>query len=101
MSVQRIAALIPVVLAALSMSGQNKHGSAPATIPGEDTQSVTIRVNTNLVDLPVSVTDLHGQFMSGLPRESFHVYENGHPQQISLFEDGDVPATVGLVVDHS
>ncbi len=39
--------------------------------------------------------------MSGLPRESFHVYENGHPQQISLFEDGDVPATVGLVVDHS
>jgi len=105
MSLQRIAALIPVVLAALSMSGQNKHGSAPATdpagVPGEETQSATIRVNTNLVDLPVSVTDSHGQFMSGLPRESFHIYENGRPQKISLFEDGDVPATVGLVVDHS
>jgi Ca-activated chloride channel family protein len=100
MFVRRMAVLIPVVLAALSVSGQNKHGSAPATVPGEEAQSA-IRVDASLVNVPVSVTDSRGQFVSGLPQDSFLVYENGQLQQISLFEDGDVPATVGLVVDHS
>jgi Ca-activated chloride channel family protein len=100
MFVQKITALIPALLVALSMSGQVKRSGAPAIVSDEDTQRA-IRIDASLVSLPVSVTDSHGQFVSGLPAESFHVYENGHPQQISRFEDGDVPVTVGLVLDHS
>lgn len=60
-----------------------------------------ISVTTNLVVLPVSVTDAEGKFVSGLPRESFRVYEDGKPQNVSLFVEEDTPVTVGLIVDHS
>jgi len=60
-----------------------------------------ISVNSNLVDLPVKVTDGQGRFVSDLNRENFRVYEDGRIQEITLFENGDIPATVGLVVDHS
>ncbi len=60
-----------------------------------------ISVATNLVVLPVSVTDSQGNFVSGLNRENFRVYEDGTPQNISLFVQEDTPVTVGLIVDHS
>jgi Ca-activated chloride channel homolog len=56
---------------------------------------------TELVVLPVSVTDSNGNFISGLSSQSFRVYENGRLQQITAFQDGDTPVTVGLIVDHS
>jgi Ca-activated chloride channel family protein len=75
-----------------------KGGAAPATAGGN--QSV-ISVNVSLVDLPVSVTDSHGNFVSGLSRENFQVYEDKHAQKIANFADEDIPTTVGLIVDHS
>lgn len=56
---------------------------------------------TELVLLPVSVTDSDGNFISGLGSQSFRVYENGRLQQVTAFQDGDTPVTVGLIVDHS
>jgi Ca-activated chloride channel family protein len=56
---------------------------------------------TELVVLPVRVTDAGGNFVSGLGLQDFQVYENGRPQSVALFQDGDSPVTVGLVVDHS
>jgi Ca-activated chloride channel family protein len=64
------------------------------------TQSA-LRVNVSLVDVPVNVTNSAGQFLSGLAQGNFRVYEDGRPQQITFFENEDIPATVGLVVDHS
>jgi VWFA-related protein len=101
MSVQTIMVSTLAFLVALAAPEPGKQASTPAHFfDGEDTQS-PLRVSAGLVDVPVSVTNSHGQFISGLTRNRFHVYENGRPQQISLFEDGDIPATVGLVVDHS
>lgn len=60
-----------------------------------------ISVKTELVPLPVSVTDATGNVVAGLKLEDFRIYENGRPQDISLFEDGDNPVSVGLIVDHS
>jgi Ca-activated chloride channel homolog len=56
---------------------------------------------TELVVLPVSVTDSDGNFISGLSSESFRVYDNGRLQKVSAFREGDTPVTVGLIVDHS
>jgi VWFA-related protein len=58
-------------------------------------------VKTELVPLPVSVTDATGNVVVGLKLEDFRVYEDGRPQDISLFQDGDNPVSVGLIVDHS
>jgi len=60
-----------------------------------------IAVTANLVLLPVKVTNARGTFVSGLPLEDFRVFEDGQLQKVTVFEDGDTPVTVGLVVDHS
>jgi Ca-activated chloride channel family protein len=60
-----------------------------------------IAVQTQLVVLPVRVTDGSGDFVSGLSLNNFRVYENGHEQRVTLFQREDTPVTVGLVVDHS
>jgi len=60
-----------------------------------------IVVSTNLVLLPVNVTDRRGSFVAGLKLQDFHVYEDRQLQELTVFEEGDTPVTVGLVVDHS
>ncbi len=60
-----------------------------------------IAVTANLVLLPVSVTDARGTFVAGLKQQDFHVYEDRQLQELTVFEEGDTPVTVGLVVDHS
>src|SRR5580658_7322392 len=71
--------------------------SAPST----DTAPSPLFAKTDLVVLPVSVTDSNGNFVSGLSSQSFRVYDNGRLQRVTAFQDGDTPVTVGLIVDHS
>ena len=63
--------------------------------------SSAISVQTELVVLPVSVTDAKGNAVLGLQQQDFHVYEDGRLQKIAMFQQGDTPITVGLIVDHS
>jgi Ca-activated chloride channel homolog len=60
-----------------------------------------ISVSANLVLLPVRVTDKSGTFVAGLKLQDFHVYEDRQLQELTVFEEGDTPVTVGLIVDHS
>ncbi len=61
----------------------------------------TFSVRTEMVVLPVTVTDARGQSVTGLTADDFRVFDNGRLQPITLFRGGDVPVTVGLIVDHS
>lgn len=61
----------------------------------------SISVTTELVVLPVNVTDSEGAFVSGLGINNFRVLEDGRPQKVTLFADEDNPVTVGLIVDRS
>ena len=60
-----------------------------------------IEATTDLVLLPVKVTDTRGSFVSALKLQDFRVYEEGQLQTLTVFEEGDTPVTVGLIVDHS
>jgi Ca-activated chloride channel family protein len=60
-----------------------------------------ISVRTELVAVPVTVTDARGHQVGGLRQENFRVFEDGRPQPIALFHHGDAPITLGLIVDHS
>ena len=64
-------------------------------------QQATFSVRTEMVVLPVTVTDSRGQAVTGLTADRFRVYDEGKLQPIALFRGGDVPVTVGLIVDHS
>lgn len=61
----------------------------------------TFSVRTEMVVLPVTVTDARGQGVAGLSADQFRVYDEGRLQPIALFRGGDIPITVGLIVDHS
>ena len=70
-----------------------------ASLPAQD---VTLRMDVKLVTLFVNVTDQNGAIVGGLTREDFAVSEDGHPQQIALFErQSDLPLTLTLAIDTS
>jgi len=60
-----------------------------------------IKVETQLVSVPIRVMDKKGRFVEGLTREDFKVYEDGVEQQIALFANENEPFTVALVLDMS
>jgi VWFA-related protein len=60
-----------------------------------------IRVETNLVTMPVSVLDRDGRFIAGLQQKDFKIYEDGVEQKIDRFESVEQPFTVVLLIDVS
>jgi VWFA-related protein len=69
--------------------------------PVSGNSQAKIVVSAELVLLPVNVTDTHGAFVSGLKMEDFRVFEDGQLQKLTVFEERDIPVTIGLIVDHS
>jgi VWFA-related protein len=60
-----------------------------------------IKVDTNLVTVPVKVSDRSGRFIAGLKKENFQVLEDGIEQEIAYFSNVEEPFTVALVLDMS
>jgi len=70
------------------------HGATPqAQVQGA---AATFTARSDLVLVPVVVTDKHGSPLRGLSRDDFLVEENGKPQKIAIFEA--MSATPGQVV---
>jgi Ca-activated chloride channel family protein len=60
------------------------------------------KLQVNLMELYVVVTDRKGRPVRELPQEKFRVLEDGVAQEIGTFSDaGDLPLTVGLAIDSS
>jgi Ca-activated chloride channel family protein len=60
----------------------------------------TERVRTEAVLVPVIVTD-SGQFVRGLQRQDFEVFEDGVPQRIASMVSEDAPLDLVLAIDIS
>lgn len=60
-----------------------------------------IKIETNLVTMPVSVLDRNGRFISGLQQRDFQIFENGVQQKIEYFQSVEQPFTVVLLLDVS
>jgi Ca-activated chloride channel homolog len=71
--------------------------SASTTIDEGD----IIKVNTQLVSIPVRVMDKKGRFIGGLAKENFRVYEDGVEQEVTMFSNEQQPFTVVLMLDMS
>jgi Ca-activated chloride channel homolog len=62
----------------------------------------TLRVDVNLVNVFVTVTDAHGAPVGGLTKENFVLLENDQPQKISVFDkESALPLSIGLAIDTS
>ncbi|HEY1910935.1 MAG TPA: VWA domain-containing protein [Vicinamibacterales bacterium] len=75
---------------------------AALTVLAAPAQEPSFRATSSeLVVLPVIVTDHRGAFVADVGRERFSVFDNGRPVPIEIFTNQDAPATVGLVIDAS
>jgi Ca-activated chloride channel homolog len=61
----------------------------------------TIKLETTLITIPVSVLDRDGRFLPNLRKRNFRIYEDGVEQQIASFESVEVPFHVVLLLDTS
>jgi len=59
------------------------------------------RIDVDVVQVTVTVTDGRGRFVRDVPQSSFHVSEDGHPQAITHFASEDVPLELVAAVDIS
>jgi Ca-activated chloride channel family protein len=73
----------PIVIAFFFIGGS-------VTVAQDDVAN--IRVNVDLVQLNVAVTDNRGNYVSGLGPENFAISEDKIPERISTFEEGNEPA---------
>src|SRR5579875_2473214 len=62
---------------------------------------VRYRVDTNLVLIPLTVTDPMDRLVTGLEKQNFTIYEENHPQSIRTFSCDDAPVSVGVILDLS
>jgi len=72
--------------------------TAPAQGPGN---SDSLRVNVDLVRVPVSLTE-RGIPVKGLTKDAFQLREDSTPQVIQYFwQELDLPLSIGLIIDVS
>ncbi len=94
--------MFPIVCVLILAGSTCRAQSVPPTslLSGSNEQHV-ISVTSDLVVLPVNVTDTNGNFIPGLTENNFRVYEEKRLQDLTLFRREDAPVSVGLIVDHS
>lgn len=74
----------------------------PTPRPPADADFDVIRVNSNLVMVPVSVVDANGKPMHGLQVGDFRIEEQGRPQEIAELGNPDqVPLDIAILFDIS
>lgn len=70
---------------------------APPLLP----RAKPMRVDVDLVLIPVTVTDALNRPVIDLPQQDFMLYEGGVAQPIRYFSTEDAPISVGLILDCS
>jgi len=60
-----------------------------------------LRIDTNLVLIPVTVTTPLNQFVTQMEKEHFRLIEDKQEQEITYFASFDAPLSIGLVFDAS
>ncbi|HEX6718484.1 MAG TPA: VWA domain-containing protein [Pyrinomonadaceae bacterium] len=74
----------------------------PTPTPPEEIEAGSIvRINAELVQLHVRVIDRNNRPIDNVPKNDFHVFEDGVPQTIETFTREEVPISYGLAVDTS
>ena len=74
----------------------------PAEVPPEATQDIeTLKIDTNLVTVPVIASSRTGAYIADVRKEEFKLSEDGVPQEIAFFATVNAPFHVVLLIDTS
>ena len=92
------------LLVALALHGQDV-SIQPRAKPSQQRDQAEIqpnlRIDTSLVQVPVTVTDKWGRTMTGLEKKDFRIFDDNVEQTITRFTSDDQPVAVGFVFDVS
>lgn len=64
-------------------------------------KSTSLKVDVDLVLVPVTVTDRQDRLVLGLEKDNFTVFERGNQQVIRHFSSEDAPVSLGILFDTS
>jgi len=76
-------------------------GAANVAANATSRKDARIRVDVNLVLVPMTVTDQMNRLVTGLDKDNFQIFENNQGQVIKSFSTQDAPVTIGIVFDLS
>jgi VWFA-related protein len=98
-------ALSCTLLLSPAAPGQSSGSATEANRTGAPSEvyrsNEVIHVHSDLVLIPVTVTDHNGRTVAGLEKEHFTLLEDSTRQDIIHFASEDVPASIGIVFDAS
>lgn len=75
--------------------------TTPTNQPADADEGEVVKVETNLITIPVSVFDRNGLYIPNLSKDNFKIFENGKEQEIAYFGTSEKPFTVILLLDTS
>jgi Ca-activated chloride channel family protein len=88
-------------LAVASCTAQIRTAIEPRARPEVKTIPATFRLDARMVQIPVTVTDIHDRPKMDLHQTDFRIFEDGIEQQVAAFNMADGPISSGLVFDTS
>jgi Ca-activated chloride channel family protein len=72
-----------------------------AQVPRPTPRPPVFEAGIEVINLNVSITDPRGQYVTGLAREDFAVFEDGVKQELSIFAHENLPISLVLMIDTS
>jgi len=105
--------ILSVVLAGYVAVAQSRGGQRPGEqkpakpaqpqtdLPAGNQEIETVKIDTNLVTVPVIASSRSGNYIADLKQEEFKVSEDGVAQQVAFFATVNAPFYVVLMIDTS
>jgi Ca-activated chloride channel family protein len=97
--------LLAMLMSVCSLRAQQTSApSSPSKKPAErqSEPATTLKVDVNLVNVFVTVTDEHGSPVGGLTRDNFILKEDDQQQTIKVFDkESALPLSIALAIDTS
>ena len=82
-------------------AGGSSAGAGEDANPQSALRTKSLRVNVDLVLVPVTVIDAGHRPVTALQKQNFALYENSQEQQIRYFSTDEAPISVGVILDLS
>ncbi|HEV2387105.1 MAG TPA: VWA domain-containing protein [Candidatus Acidoferrales bacterium] len=105
-ALQRYVLFVPLCAAlALGLLAQQRGPMPPPgpskTAPAPNATGKPLRLDVDMVLVPVTVVDPYDRLVTGLEQDNFRVFENNIEQEVIHFDEEDVPISIGVVFDMS
>jgi len=76
-------------------------GKETSNKPGLSAHARPLKVDVDLVLVPVTITDPMNRLVTGLEKDNFQLYEGSSQQEIRTFSSEDAPVSLGVIFDSS